>query len=117
MTCIGAGVFEQRDDCTDWTATLWRHYESGRLHRSSSPDGQLGTFRLLAAVQERCQTDGSCKRSHSFAPKPVTFHYKSDTKGTPQFGLVAEEVAEVNSDLVRARRRNGEIYTVDATTR
>ena len=43
--------------------------------------------------------------------KPVTFHYKGDAKGTPQFGLIAEEVAEVNPDLV-VRNENGEIYTV-----
>ena len=30
---------------------------------------------------------------------------------TPQFGLVAEEVAEVNPDLV-VRDKNGELYTV-----
>ena len=29
----------------------------------------------------------------------------------PQFGLIAEEVAEVNPDLV-VRDKNGEIYTV-----
>ncbi len=45
------------------------------------------------------------------ALKPVTFHYKSDSSGTPQFGLIAEEVAEVNPDLV-VRDKNGEIYTV-----
>ena len=45
------------------------------------------------------------------ALKPVTFHYKSDTKDTPQIGLIAEEVAEVNPDLV-VRDENGEIYTV-----
>ena len=43
--------------------------------------------------------------------KPVTFHYKSDTKGTPQFGLIAEDVAAVNPDLV-VRDKDGEIYTV-----
>jgi len=43
--------------------------------------------------------------------KPVTFHYKSDSAGTPQFGLIAEEVAEVNPDLV-VHDGNGEIYTV-----
>jgi hypothetical protein len=43
--------------------------------------------------------------------KPVTFQYKSDNKGTPQFGLIAEEVAEINPDLV-VRDENGEIYTV-----
>jgi hypothetical protein len=41
----------------------------------------------------------------------VTFHFKSDSNGTPQFGLIAEEVAEVNPDLV-VRDKNGEIYTV-----
>ena len=45
------------------------------------------------------------------ALKPVTFHYKSDTNGTPQFGLIAEEVAKVNPDLV-VRDDEGEIYTV-----
>ena len=34
------------------------------------------------------------------ALKPVTFHYNSDTGGKPQFGLIAEEVAEVNPDPV-----------------
>jgi endosialidase-like protein len=43
--------------------------------------------------------------------KPVTFHYRSDNTNTPQFGLIAEEVAEVNPDLV-VRDDNGEIYTV-----
>jgi hypothetical protein len=45
------------------------------------------------------------------ALQPVMFHYKSDKTGTPQFGLIAEEVAEVNPDLV-VHDENGEIYTV-----
>jgi len=45
------------------------------------------------------------------ALKPVTFHYKSDNTNRPEFGLIAEEVAEVNRDLV-VRDENGEIYTV-----
>jgi trimeric autotransporter adhesin len=43
--------------------------------------------------------------------KPVTFHYKGDAKNTPCFGLIAEEVAEVNPDLV-VRNKNGEVWTV-----
>jgi uncharacterized coiled-coil protein SlyX len=43
--------------------------------------------------------------------KPVTFRYKSDAKGTPCFGLIAEEVAQVNPDLV-LRDKNGEILSV-----
>src|SRR5215211_2847313 len=45
------------------------------------------------------------------ALKPVTFHYRSDRSATPQFGLIAEEVAKVNPDLV-VRDKNGDIYTV-----
>jgi trimeric autotransporter adhesin len=45
------------------------------------------------------------------ALKPVTFHYKSDSTGTPQFGLIAEEVEKVNPDLVVCDQK-GEIYTV-----
>ena len=40
------------------------------------------------------------------ALQPVTFHYKSDTTNTPQFGLIAEEVAKVNHELV-VRDENG----------
>ena len=43
--------------------------------------------------------------------RPVTFHYKTDTKGTPQFGLIAEEVAKVNSALVLPDKE-GKPYTV-----
>jgi hypothetical protein len=43
--------------------------------------------------------------------KPVTFQYRSDKTGVPQFGLIAEEVAKINPDLV-VRDDKGEIYTV-----
>jgi uncharacterized coiled-coil protein SlyX len=42
--------------------------------------------------------------------KPVTFHYKSDNRNRPEFGLIAEEVAKVNPNLVVYQ--DGEIYTV-----
>ena len=43
--------------------------------------------------------------------RPVTFHYKTDIKGTPQFGLIAEEVAKVNPALVLPDKE-GKPYTV-----
>jgi hypothetical protein len=43
--------------------------------------------------------------------RPVTFHYKTDTKETPQFGLIAEEVAKVNPALVLPDKE-GKPYTV-----
>jgi uncharacterized coiled-coil protein SlyX len=72
--------------------------------------GQLGT----ASSSARFKKDIKCMNSVSeaiLAFEPVTFHYKSDTTDTPQFGLIAEEVAKVNPDLV-VRDENGAIYTV-----
>jgi hypothetical protein len=43
--------------------------------------------------------------------RPVTFHYKKDITGTPQFGLIAEEVAKVNPALVLPDKE-GKPYTV-----
>jgi len=48
-----------------------------------------------------------------FSLQPVKFRYKKelDAQGIPQFGLVAEDVAKVNPDLV-ARDEAGNPYTV-----
>src|SRR5215813_15187378 len=45
------------------------------------------------------------------ALKPVTFHYKDDNKRQPQFGLIAEEVAEVDQSLV-ALDKEGKPFSV-----
>jgi hypothetical protein len=45
------------------------------------------------------------------ALKPVTFHWKSDNTNEPEFGLVAEEVAEVNLDWI-TRNPQGEVTGV-----
>ena len=45
------------------------------------------------------------------ALKPVTFKYNSDINGRTQYGLVAEDVAQVNPDLV-VQHKDGEISTV-----
>jgi hypothetical protein len=72
--------------------------------------GQLGTTsssrRFKKEIKPMDQTSEAI-----LGLRPVTFHYKSDSEGTPQFGLIAEEVAQVNPDLV-VRDENGEIYTV-----
>jgi Chaperone of endosialidase len=43
--------------------------------------------------------------------KPVTFHYKNDKRHRPQFGLIAEEVAQVDPNLV-ALDKEGKPYSV-----
>jgi hypothetical protein len=73
-------------------------------------DGKLGT--TPSSKRFKAEIKPMDKASEVLlALKPVTFHYKSDAKGTPQFGLVAEEVAEMNPDLV-VRDKEGGIYTV-----
>jgi Chaperone of endosialidase len=72
--------------------------------------GQLGT--ISSSRRFKKEIKAMDKTSEAIlALKPVTFHYKSDHTGTPQFGLIAEEVAQVNPNLV-VRDNNGEIYTV-----
>ncbi len=72
--------------------------------------GQLGTASSSARFKKEIKPMDNASQA-ILALKPATFHYKGDKTGTPQFGLVAEEVAKVNPDLV-VRDKNGEIYTV-----
>ena len=74
--------------------------------------GKLGT----KGSSERFKTEikSMDKASEAvLAVKPVMFRYKKelDPDATPQFGLVAEDVANVNPDLV-VRDDKGQIYTV-----
>src|SRR5436190_5678745 len=72
--------------------------------------GQLGTMsssqRFKKDIKPMEGTSGSVLNL-----KPVTFHYKNDKSNIPQFGLIAEEVAKIDPDLV-AHDKDGEIYTV-----
>jgi trimeric autotransporter adhesin len=73
-------------------------------------DGKLGTVVSSRRFKKEIKPMDQISEA-VLALKPVTFHYKIDKKGTPQFGLVAEEVAEISPDLV-VRDKNGEILTV-----
>jgi hypothetical protein len=72
--------------------------------------GQLGTASSSRRFKHDIKPMDATSES-ILALKPVTFHYKSDQTNTPQFGLIAEQVAEINPDLV-VRDENGDIYTV-----
>lgn len=96
--CHIASIFGQTVDPTDDLAVF------------VDGSGKLGT----TVSSRRFKNDIKPMNSASeaiLALNPVTFHYKSDPKGTPQYGLIAEEVAEVNPSLV-ARDKNGEIISV-----
>jgi hypothetical protein len=73
-------------------------------------DGQLGT--LSSSRRFKKEIKPMDKASEAIlALKPVTFHYKGDETNRPEFGLIAEDVAEINPDLV-VRDDNGKVYTV-----
>src|SRR5438128_9885435 len=72
--------------------------------------GQLGTASSSARFKKDIQPMDQTSES-ILALKPVTFHYKHANTDMLQFGLVAEDVAKVNPDLV-VRDKNGEIYSV-----
>jgi hypothetical protein len=72
--------------------------------------GQLGTMNSSKRFKKAIKPMDNASEA-VLALKPVSFHYKSDNTNTPQFGLIAEEVAAVNPDLV-VRDENGEIYSV-----
>ena len=73
-------------------------------------NGQLGTVASAARFKKEIRPMDKTSEA-ILALKPVTFEYKNDSKGTPQFGLIADEVAMVNPDLV-VRDRKGEVYSV-----
>ena len=77
-----------------------------------SANGQLGVAPSSARFKDEIEPMDNASEA-ILALKPVSFRYKKeiDVERTPQFGLVAEDVEKVNSDLV-VRDAEGKIYTV-----
>jgi hypothetical protein len=112
VICIGIGVSGADVIGTTWIGNI---FGTTTQNGTTAPvvvsaDGQLGT----APSSERFKKDIATMEQASEAIlslRPVTFHYKSDVNGTPQFGLIAEEVAKVNPSLV-VPDNEGKPYTV-----
>jgi len=74
--------------------------------------GQVGTAPSAARFKDEIRPMDKASEG-ILALKPVTFRYKEhvDPERGPQFGLVAEDVARVNPDLV-VRDAEGKVYTL-----
>lgn len=72
--------------------------------------GQIGTLSSSRRFKKEIKPIEKASEA-ILALEPVTFQYKNDKTNTPQYGLIAEQVADINPDLVM-RDDNGEIYTV-----
>jgi hypothetical protein len=75
-------------------------------------NNKLGTITSSGRFKEDIKPMGKTSET-LFELNPVTFRYKKDIDpaGTSQFGLVAEEVAKMNPDLV-VRDKEGKPYSV-----
>ena len=93
-------------------AGISRATVSGGVAVMVTSKGQLGVATSSARYKEDIQP--MAKSSEAILSlKPVSFRYKKelDPEAIPQFGLVAEEVAKVDPDLV-AKDDQGKPYTV-----
>jgi hypothetical protein len=110
---IGAGmhgVAGESDAC--YIRSIFGQTSAGGIPVLINADQKLGT----APSSKRFKQDIKPMDKASdtlFALKPVVFRYKKeiDPAGTPQLGLVAEDVENVNPDLV-VRDKEGKPYSV-----
>jgi len=74
--------------------------------------GKLGTMITSNRFNEEITPIGKASEA-LYALVPVIFHYKKeiDPKSIPQFGLIAEDVEQVNPDLI-VRDKQGQPYSV-----
>jgi hypothetical protein len=110
VICLGADGADVNNSCFIGNVRGVTTANADAIPVLIDSDGQLGT----AGSSRRFKKEIKPMESASeviLGLKPVTFHYKNDKTDTPQFGLIAEEVANVNPDLV-VRDKDSEIYTV-----
>jgi hypothetical protein len=99
VVCISSGG--DNVDNTTWIGNIYGVTTQSGITAPIvvSDNGQLGKV----ASSERFKKDIATMDKASeiiLSLRPVTFHYKTDGEDTPQFGLIAEEVAKVNPALV-----------------
>jgi hypothetical protein len=112
VICIGAGVAGSNADSSCYIGNIFGQSVDPASGTTVYIDGNLKLGTLFSSRRFKHDIKPMDKASEAlFALKPVTFHYNSDAKSTPCFGLIAEEVAAVNPDLVM-RDKSGDIYTV-----
>src|SRR4029077_5682900 len=112
VICIGANIAgaDTSDTCFIGSIRGVTTINNDAIPVRIDSAGQLGT----ESSSRRYKTDVKPleKASESILSlKPVSFRYKVHKASTPNFGLIAEEVAEVNPDLV-IYDSDGKPYTV-----
>ena len=112
VICIGAAVAGLDVSNTCYIGNIFGVTSTGGAGVFVDGDGKLGTATSSQRFKQEIKPMGNASDA-LFALKPVAFRYKKDIdpKGTPQLGLVAEDVEKVNPDLV-VRDKEGKPYSV-----
>ena len=109
---ISIGIAGQDVSNSCYIGQIFGATSSGGTAVFVNADGRLGTATSSKRFKEDIKPMNNASET-LLALKPVTFRYKKeiDPQGTPQFGLVAEEVEKVNPKLV-VRDKEGKVNTV-----
>jgi hypothetical protein len=110
--CIGNGVLGVAGESnTTRIRNIYPSVASGRAVYVNS-DNKIGTLASTRRIKENIKPMDRASEA-ILALKPVSFRYKKeiDASGTSQFGLIAEDVAETDPDLV-TRDADGNPQTV-----
>jgi len=112
VICIGYNVVgnDVNDSC--YIGNIFGATASSGVGVLVNSNGRLGTMTSSRRFKDAIKPIDKASET-LYALNPVTFHYKKeiDPAGTPQFGLVAEDVEKVNPDLV-VRDKEGKAYSV-----
>jgi trimeric autotransporter adhesin len=107
--CIGIVGVDVTDGC--YIGHVFEEpLDPDNLAMAIDVNGKVGTLPSSRRFKDHIKPMDSASEA-ILALKPVRFHYKSDKKCSPRFGLIAEEVAEVDPNLV-ARDKDGKPYSV-----
>jgi hypothetical protein len=110
VICIGAVGADVSHSC--YIGNIFNQPSLSGLPVFVNSDGKLGTIISSRRFKEDIKPMDKASEA-ILALQPVTFRYKKDfdPTGIAQFGLVAEDVAKVNPDLV-VRDKEGKPYSV-----
>ena len=105
-----SGISGENNAC--YIASIFGQTSPGGVPVVIDSNNKLGTVTSSRRFKSDIKPMGKASED-ILALKPVTFRYKKDIDptGTPQLGLVAEDVEKVNPNLV-VRDTEGKAYTV-----
>ncbi|MGE5213204.1 MAG: tail fiber domain-containing protein [Nitrospirota bacterium] len=110
VIAIGTTAEDVSNSC--YIAQIFGATSAGGTAVLINSNGKLGTATSSRRFKEEIKPMEQASEA-LYRLRPVTFRYKTelDPECTPQFGLIAEEVEEINSNLV-VRDKEGKPYTV-----